>query len=125
MPADPAQLISKQLFANGEAPVRFELKDFSITRSDGKWHVSPQGAELSQDELDRWVGAWSQAQALRVEPYGKSKLFGNIKVELMDRRTLRLAILQREPELVLMRPDENLQYHFSSETAKRLLTPPG
>lgn len=125
LPADATQLISKQLFASSEAPVRFEFKDFSVTRSGGKWRVTPEGAELSQDDLNRWADAWGQAQALRLEPYANSKPIGNIKVELTDSKMLTLAILRREPELVLMRPDENLQYHFSSETARRLLTPPG
>lgn len=125
LPADAAQLIRKQLLAPGEAPVRFEFRDFSVAQSEGRWRVTPQVAELSQDDLNRWVDAWREAAALRVEPYAGKKLIGEIKLEFRDGRQLTLGILQREPELILERPDEKLQYYFFSETAKRLLAPPG
>ena len=32
--------------------------------------------------------------------------------------------MSREPELVLARSDEKLQYHFRAELAMRLLSPP-
>jgi len=38
---------------------------------------------------------------------------------------LALGLLAREPELVLLRADEKLQYHFRADAAKRLLSPPG
>jgi hypothetical protein len=37
---------------------------------------------------------------------------------------LALGLLAREPELVLRRADEKLQYHFRADAAKRLLSPP-
>ena len=124
LPKDALQLASRQLFAADEAPVRFEFKEYSITQSDGKWNVTPQVADLSQDDINRWVDEWRQASALRSGPYANNKPVGDIKLEFRDGKKLALGILQREPELVLLRPDENLQYHFLPETAKRLLTPP-
>jgi hypothetical protein len=47
-----------------------------------------------------------------------------VRVQLADGRMLRLAVLQKEPELILVRPDEKLQFHFSGELAKRLMNPP-
>jgi hypothetical protein len=48
-----------------------------------------------------------------------------VKVELKDGAALALGILQREPELVLLRADEGIQYHFFADVGKRLLSPPG
>lgn len=125
LPADVTQLISKQLFADGEVPVVFEFSDFAVRTADGKWTVTPAPADLSQDDINRWVDDWRLASALRVEPHGKGKAMGKIKVEFKDGRKLTLGIMQREPELVLLRPDQNLQYSFFAQTAKRLLSPPG
>jgi hypothetical protein len=36
-----------------------------------------------------------------------------------------LGIVQRAPELVLVRQDEGVEYHFVAAVARRLLAPPG
>lgn len=125
VPASVARMIKKQLFAANEAPVRFELGDFTVALRDDKWHVSPSTGELSQDDINRWVDAWRHAAALRAEPYAGGKPADAIKMEFRDGKTLLLEILQREPEIVIARPDEKLRYHFAGETARRLLAPPG
>lgn len=125
LPATPEQLIRRQLFAGNEAPARFEFRDFSVTQNDGKWSVTPPASALSQDDFNRWVDEWRHVTALRAERHADNKPIGEIKVEFKDGRKLTLGILQREPELIISRPDEKLQYYFPTETAKRLLMPPG
>lgn len=125
LPADYMQLIRRQLFSAGEEPVSFEFSDFTVRSVDGKWTVTPAPADLSQDDINRWVDDWRLASALRAEPHVKGKPMGEIKVEFKDGGKLILNIMQREPELVLLRPDQNLQYSFFAQVAKRLLSPPG
>ena len=125
LPATAEQLIRRRLFAGNEAPVRFEFRDFSVTQSDGKWGVAPPATDLRQDDFNRWVDEWRQATALRAERHADEKTIGEIKVQFRDDRRLTLGILQREPELIISRPDEKLKYYFHSETVRRLLTPPG
>lgn len=125
LPATAEQLIGRQLFAGNEAPVRFEDGDFSVAQNGGKWSVTPPVADLSQDDFNRWVDEWRQTAALRAEHHADKKTIGEIKVEFRDGRKLTLGILQREPELIISRPDEKVRYYFPSETARRLLTPPG
>ena len=122
---DGVELIRKQLFASGEVPVAFEGQSFSLAQSGAKWRLTPEAGQSSQDELIRWVDAWRQASALRVEPYAGHRPIAELRVALKDGRTLSLGILQRDPELVLVRPDEKLQYYFASAAARHLLTPPG
>lgn len=125
LPQNAEQLIKKQLFAANEAPVRFEFRDFTVVMSDGRWQVSPPSGELSQDDVQRWVDAWRHAAALRAAPDADRTPLSEIRMEFKDGRKLTLGILQREPEFVIARPDENLRYHFPAETARRLLAPPG
>jgi hypothetical protein len=124
LPADATQLIRRQLFADNEVPVRFEFSDFTVTSAGGKWSVVPAPADFSQDDINRWVDDWHLASALHAEPYAGAKAVGAIKVGFKDGRKITLDILQREPELVLLRPDQNLQYAFFPDTVKRLLSPP-
>lgn len=124
VPAQAAALASRQLFGPGEAPVALRFREFALTKGGGKWVLAPPGAEASQDDFNRWVDEWRLATALSVQPYARQPPAGEIAVDLNDGRKLALAILAREPGLVLLRCDENLQYHFAPETGKRLLAPP-
>lgn len=125
LPGNAAALISRRLLAPGEVPVRIEGSGFSVTQRDGRWVLAPAPGESSQDDLNRWVDEWRLASAVRVEPYTKGKVQAEIRVSLKESGTLSLGILAREPELVLLRPDERLVYYFFAESAKRLLAPPG
>lgn len=125
LPADVSQLIAKQLFDQHEAPARFAFGAFAVELQDGKWRMSPPVGEPGQDDFNRWVDAWRHASALRAEPHDRRKPQEEITIELSDRKSLVLGILQREPEFVVARPDRNLQYVFALETGRRLLSPPG
>lgn len=129
LPNDVTPLISKQLFAESEVPVSFKFSNFSVRRVDGIWRVSPtDGANAtavqSQDDIHRWVDDWRMASALRVSPHAASRAHDEIKIGLENGAELTLNIVQREPELVLQRPDLGLQYSFFVDVAKRLLAPP-
>lgn len=124
LPAAAADLASRQLFAPGEVPVRIALGNFTVEQRDGGWRQTPAAADLSQDDFVRWVDEWRRAAALRVEPQGKKKPLAEIRVQLKGGTELTLGVLAREPEWVLARTDEKLQYHFRADAAKRLLFPP-
>jgi hypothetical protein len=124
LPVDAAPLIRRGLFSDGEVPVQFEFADFTLHHRDGKWVLAPPSAELGADDIARWVEQWRQASALRVAVYDQRKPAGEIRIGLKNGTQLALGILQREPELILLRPDLNLQYTFISATARRLLAPP-
>lgn len=124
LPTSAAQLVSRRLLAPGENPVRIALPQFSVEQHEGRWRLVPAAAEIGQDDLLRWVEQWRLAYALRVEPRAGKNARERIDIVLREGATLSLGVLEREPELVLVRPDENLQYHFVAEQAKRLLAPP-
>ena len=125
LPRDPEALIARELFSPAEAPVRFDLPGFSVTLADGAWRVEPALTEASADERVAWVDAWRHASAIRVTRHAGSVPAAVIRVTLKNGATLTFGIVDREPELVLLRIDEGLQYHFPAAVAKRLLSPPG
>ncbi len=124
LPKSALQLVSRQLFAAEEAPVAFEFREFRLTQQDGKWVMSPAAADLSQDDLNRWVDEWRLATALAVLPMSNRKPLATIKVRLKSGNDVTLTVLQREPELVLARSDQKFEFQLAAEAAKRLLAPP-
>jgi hypothetical protein len=125
LPVDAVQMASRQLFGADESPVRIALRNFAVEQREGKWTLAPGAGDLSQDDLLRWVDEWRLASALRVEPRSAARSQDEIKVQLKNAGGFTLGVLSREPELVLARSDEKLQYRFRAELAKRLLSPPG
>ncbi len=125
LPRDAEALLARTLFAPGEAPVRFELPHFVMALEDGTWKLTPAANDTSADVRNAWVDGWRNASAIRARRHDGRPAPAAVRVMLKDGRTLELGLLQREPELVLLRADEGVQYHFVAEIGKRLLAPPG
>lgn len=125
LPVRPEALASRRLLAPGETPVRISPPGFSVARSGERWVLEPLPPDWSQDDVNRWVEEWRAARALRIEPHRQSEASESVRIELANGGSLALGILGRKPEVVLLRPDEQLQYHFAAEVGARLLSPPG
>jgi len=125
LPVNAIQMASRQLFGADESPVRIALRDFAVEQRDGKWTLAPSSGELSQDDLLRWVDEWRLASALHVEQRSAARTRDEVRIQLKNGGEFTLGVVSREPELVLARSDEKLQYRFRAELAKRLLSPPG
>ncbi len=128
VPQSADRLLAHNLFLGTERPVAFVLEAFKVEQRDGKWHLTPPPddatAQPSQDEFNAWVEAWRRASSLITRRAEASAPKARIEVSLTDGRKLALGVAQRSPELVLVRPDEQLQFHFSAEMARQLLSPP-
>ena len=124
LPGNVLQLVSKQLFAPEEAPVAFEFKEFSLAQHDGRWRLTPPAADLSQDDINRWIDEWRLATALAVQPASDRKPLATVKVRLKGGGDIMLSLLQREPQWVLARSDQKFEYQLPGAIAQRLLAPP-
>lgn len=126
IPSKPERLLTHSLFAEGEKPVAFELSAIAAEQKDGKWQVTrreSKESELSQDDLNRWADDWRLSSSLLTQPYSGKPGMDQIRVTLADGETLILEVLQKEPDLILARTDEKLQFQYSTEAGKRLLEP--
>jgi len=124
LPKNALQLVNRQLFAAEEAPVALEFHEFRLAQQDGKWVMSPAVVDSSQDDINRWIDEWRLATALAVLPMSNRKPLATIKVRLRSGSDVTLTVLQREPDLVLARSDQQFEYQFSAGVAQRLLAPP-
>lgn len=125
IPREADALIARALFAPDEVPVRLELPDLTAALEDGNWKLTPAPADAGPDERNAWAQRWREALAVRAARHAGKTPEAFMKVELKDGRKLALGIASREPELVLTREDEGIQYHFFADAAKRLLSAPG
>ncbi len=124
LPTSPGALIRRVLLDENEQPTAITVPEFSVRKTDGKWVITPTTADLSQDDLQRYIDRWRHASAAKAEPYDGRKPLSEIRIVMADSTALDLGVLQREPQLVLWRRDTALQYLFLAAAGQALLTNP-
>ena len=125
LPLNAVALIRRALLAENEQPVAVALPEFTVSKNNGRWTLLPPAGAAGADELQRYVDQWRMASAAAAEPYDRRAPRGDIRITLADGTTLTLGVLQREPQLVLWRRDNGLQYTFLAGAARTLLGNPG
>lgn len=116
--------IDSRLFEENRKLTALRLPDFALTQKDGGWRKQPPDSKLTSDRLNDFAAEWQNASALGVEKYSGKEILERIEIASERDGTaekLTLGILAYKPDFVLYRQDENLQYHFTEETGKRLL----
>ena len=119
----PSDFAARRLFTGNENPVGFDFPDLKLTRNDGRWAVSPPHPDWGPDRINRWADEWRLASSLVTQPADRSRGGEPLTIRLEDGRLIPMSIAQRAPEFVLVREDENLEYHFPRDVGKRLLDP--
>lgn len=119
----PADFAARAFLAEEEKLAGFEFADLKLSQDGaGKWSATPARPNLSQDDINRWVDEWRHASSLVTQPYDGTAPQESLTLRLGDGKLIPCKILRREPELVMLREDEKLQYHFPAEIGKRLLS---
>ena len=126
--ADAEKMFSRRLLAQDEDPVEFDFGRWQLRKNDaGSWSISgtspKQGMELSQDVLNQWAAEWKLASALTVEPHKGERTREQITIRLKQGRALTIGVLSRQPQVRLLRVDENMRYEFGRDAGSRLLDP--
>jgi hypothetical protein len=131
----PLELLNKRPLDDDEQIVGFDfshLEQWESTRlsldlqADGKWKVVPEKAKPSQDAINEWFSSnWQNLTANSVEPYTlDEKPHPYVTLKLKNGKSLRLFKMQESPELLLVREDQKMQYHFPQDVGFEALNPP-
>lgn len=121
--ADYSDLISKQLVPSGAEIQSVETATLRLTRSaDGKsWVTGAAHKSASADARQKLADAWRDARAM-----WNGAMPEDAKGERVTLKTstgvLTFLITQREPQLILARPDLKVSYTLSGELTKELLS---
>jgi hypothetical protein len=116
--------IDSRLFEEDRKLTSLILPGFMLSLKDGVWRRQPVDKKLTSDRINDFASEWQNASALSVEKYSGKESIDSINFTFMRDgkiEKLPLGILAYKPDFVLYRPDENLEYHFTEETGKRLL----
>jgi len=85
--------------------------------------MMPAEKAESADGVQSLVEAWQEVQGMRVAPYEKQAVQGEVKIGLEgDQQALRYQITARKPDLILARPEIGIQYYVAAEQAERLFS---
>ena len=105
---------------------QWEKTRLSMPLQNGKWKVSTPSAKPKQDELNDWFSSnWQNLQAKSVEPFTPDReTHPYFTVKLKNGKTIRFIKMQESPDLLLVREDEQLQYHFPQDIGFVILNPP-
>lgn len=127
LPTQADSMTTHMLLGDDEVPVAFELPGGRLESKDGKsrWTPpTPATEKLSQDDFARWIDDWRFASSLATRPATAGKAGERVRITLKDGRTIDVEVITRDPELILRRPDEKLEFVFAAERGQRLLSPP-
>jgi hypothetical protein len=116
--------IDSRLFEEQRKITAIKLPDFTLVQQDGAWRKQPPDKQLTSDRLNEFAAEWQNARALGVEKYSGRGILDRIEISSVrddKAEKLVLGILAYKPDFVLYRRDENLEYHFTEDTGKRLL----
>ncbi len=129
-PTELTKLVSRKLLGDAEVPVAFDFGRYRIARDDrGTWtiegaHPAPKkGEPLSQDDFNRWADEWRLTTSLGAEPRSSTRGKDRLVVRFKSGKKVAMEIMQKQPEFLLVRSDENMQYRFGAEVGRRLLDP--
>ena len=127
LPTQADSMTTHMLLGDDETPVAFELASGRLESKDGKSRWTPPTAateKLSQDDVARWLDDWRFASSLATRPATAAKAGEAVRITMKDGKNVEFQVLTREPEFILRRLDEKLEFVFAADRAQRLLSPP-
>lgn len=122
--ADYSDLVSKALVPEGAELAKIELKGVHVARSaDGKdWSVLPAQPQAAPNAAQQLAEAWKGARAMWLAPGLPEDAQGEpVRLTLKDGRVIELVVAQRDPQLVIARPEWKIRYTMSKALEPELL----
>jgi len=122
--------ISSRLLEAGIKLDKISLPALKLAESDGQWKIisnKKKFNKITADKINDFISEWENSRALTFMPYSGRQPVGKIKLQLKQSskklKSITFGILAYEPEFVLFRKDEGLEYHLPQAAGKRLLQP--
>lgn len=117
------RLLDHRLLGDDSVVRGLQLPGFAVVHQPDGWQRRPADRALSSDRINAFVQEWQHATALAVDPATRKPAVGKITLTIRaggQEQRLVLEIVSFQPELVLRRRDEGLEYHFPEDVGRRL-----
>lgn len=114
--------VDKKLLPDGAKVREIDIPGLKASLGqDGKWTREPAGAKPDLGEL---ANLWSTARAIDVKQFQGAPTGDKVRIGLGESGAVEFVVTQKEPDLVLVRPDLGLQFELTGETSRQLLNLP-
>jgi hypothetical protein len=114
------QFVRDRLLDKDARVEAIRLPDLSLSRTEQGWQMDPDQG-LSAAVLQQFVDIWQDASALNVQAANPEQSGDAIEIRLKGKEApVRLQIISRKPELVLVRPDYGIQYRMGNRSEAML-----
>lgn len=123
--SDFSDLIAREVLPAGAELKKIELPGLTLEKdTEGKW-TSPQKQEATAQQLTQLAEGWRTARAMwnAAEPEAKPK-GDSVKLTLTDGSVIELVVIERDPQLVLSRPEWKVRHTLSKALATELFEVP-
>ncbi len=123
---DYADLVSKELFATGDALAKIELPGLTLTRAaDGQWQAPAGTPDATPAALKTLAEGWQSARAMWCEAAEGAAPAGEpVRITTADGRVSEFIVAATEPQLALYAPALKVRYQLSQALADTLLKLP-
>lgn len=123
--ADYSDLVVKELLPANAKITQIQLPGFAITADSNKgWTLTPDDPKAKAEQKQKLVDGWKNARAMwnAAEPAEDSK--GDSVIVTLKDREVKFIVAERDPQLVLVRPDLKIRYTLSKALEEELLKLP-
>ncbi len=123
---DAAGFVSTALVPEHELEIsEIKLPQMTVQKDkdSGKWAVTPPVANLSTDDIVKFVDEWRHAQALQVSAYNGTPSGEHVTLSFSGTTPpLSFDLMSKNDDLILGRKDAGVMYQFTAEIKKRMFT---
>ena len=114
-------LVDHRLLSEEDKIIKIQTTGFTLSKD--KNNLWKSTSPTLSDDVVKTVNHWKNAQAFGVHDYALRKTLDTIKITLRDNKTpVDFLVTDKEPWLIIARPDLNLEYHFDKENIAKLLS---
>jgi len=120
----PEHFVSGKLIETGMTITALDLPGLILNQTaQGEWAASGTQTEneSSADAITSLLDHWRHKQVTLVEPAAQHSSTDIARITFADNSVVEYAIVKTDTELLLVRDDLNLQYHFPVAQASHLL----
>lgn len=109
-------LIDKRLLPGSISLQALDIAGLRLNKNNTRTWTSSNNTAISTDQINRLVSNWQTIEAGTIRRYDPSaSVQQKIVATLSDGSSIEFLLMAREPELVIARPDLDLQYHFTEK----------
>lgn len=119
---EPAAYVATRLLSAERKIKHLSLPGLELSKTPSNhWEVSSGDGVILPDEPGSVIERWQNTSAQWVQAYDGAEPLSKVVVTLANGQTLHFIVTAIQPQLVMARPELQLQYHLSAEKSVELL----